>query len=258
MKTVSKTIKLFGGAWKVAYGDFITSLMALFLVLWVLSMQVEQTFATTDYFQSAYLFGYTPSDPIIQPETRVGSIINQIIGYEESVIPKDEDSQSPISYRIVEQMAMEFYKLLNLEETDPEERVRMEFESDSLRITLFDNDRYPIFTGQNGNFTEWGLTVMKNMAWLLDRHDMRVRIDAHTFRNSGKQGNEFTTTNAQTGNTRDTLVNYGLTPEKIEQLTSFGASSPEKVDNPEHIRNQRLEISIVFDKDSELRTDLLD
>jgi len=258
MKSESKMIKFFGGAWKVAYGDFITSLMALFLVLWVLSQQVQQTFATTDYFQSAYLFGYTPSDPIIQPETRVGSIINQIIGYEESVIPKEEESHDPISYRIVEQMAMEFYKLLNLEEPDPQQRVKMEFESDRLRITLFDNDRYPIFTGQNGNFTEWGLTVMKNMAWLLDRHEMRVRIDAHTFRSLTDQGNEFATTNAQTGSTRDTLVKYGLTPEKIEQLTSFGASSPDKVDNPEHIRNQRLEISIVFDQDSVLKAELLD
>jgi chemotaxis protein MotB len=257
MKTASNTIKLFAGAWKVAYGDFITSLMALFLVLWVLSMQVEQTFATTDYFQSAYLFGYTPSDPIIQPETRVGSIVNQIIGYEESVIPKEEDSYDPISYRIVEQMAMEFYKLLNLEEPDPQQRVKMELESDSLRITLFENDRYPIFTGQNGNFTEWGSTVMKNMAWLLDRHDMRVRIDAHTYRKD-VEGNDFATTNAQTGSTRDALVKYGLTPKKIEQLTSFGSSTPDNVDNPEHIRNQRLEISIVFDKDTEVRTDLLD
>jgi len=249
--------KLFAGAWKVAYGDFITSLMALFLVLWVLSMQVEQTFATTDYFQSAYLFGYTPADPVIQPETRVGSIINQVIGYEESVLPNEEESRDTIQYRVLEQMAMEFYKLLNLEEPDPMERVKIKIEQDSLRITLFDNDRYPIFTNQTGVFTDWGLTVMKHMAWLLDRHDMRVRIDAHTFLNSD-QGNEFDITNAQTGSTRDKLVRYGLTPAKVEQLTSFGASTPDKIDNPEHRRNQRLEISIVFDKDTELRTHELD
>jgi chemotaxis protein MotB len=267
-KTI-QTLKLFGGAWKVAYGDFITALMALFLVLWVLSMQVEQTFATTDYFQSAYLLGFTPSDPVIQPETRPGSIVNQIIGYEESVLPNEEESRDTIQYKVLEQMAMQYYKLLNLEEYDPSERVKIKIEQDSLRITLFDNDNHPVFTGQNAEFTEWGLTVLRNMSWLLTRESvtvnnqqekippMRVRIDAHTFRNPDKD-NEFQATNDQAGTTREKLVWYGLPESQVEHLTSWGASTPENVKDPENRRNQRLEISIVFDKDTELRTDLID
>ena len=256
-------IKFFAGAWKVAYGDFVTGMMALFLVLWITTMRTDEVFATTRYFKDSYLFGYTPSDPIKQPETRTGSIVNQIIGYEESVLPNEEQPRDTIQYRVLEQMAMEFYKLLNLEEPDPDERVKIKIEQDSLRITLFDNDRYPIFTDQNGEFTDWGSTVMKNMAWLLDRHDMRVRIDAHTWKNSNQNVHDrvdaaFIATSSQTDNTRKELLKYGLTPTKIEQLSSFGDVFPSDVTDPEGRKNQRLEISIVFDKDTQLRTDLLD
>ena len=151
---------------------------------------------------------------------------------------------------------MEFYKLLNLEEPDPDERVKIKIEQDSIRITLFDNDRFPIFTGQNGDFTNWGSTVMKHMSWLLERHDMRVRIDAHSYRNPGSDA--FDATLAQTASTRNELLKYGLSPSKIEQLTSFGDSLPDNPEKPEGLKNQRLEISIVFDKDDQVRPDLLD
>ena len=147
-----------GGAWKVAYGDFVTGMMALFLVLWITTMKTDEVFATTRYFKDSYLFGYTPSDPIKQPESRTGSIVNQIIGYEESVLPNEEQPRDTIQYKVLEQMAMEFYKLLNME-PDPNERVKIKIEQDSLRITLFDNDRDPLFTGQTGEFTNWAVPL---------------------------------------------------------------------------------------------------
>ena len=119
-KPTPKTRFHAGGAWKVAYGDFVTGMMALFLVLWITTMKTDEVFATTRYFKDSYLFGYTPSDPIKQPESRTGSIVNQIIGYEESVLPNEEQPRDTIQYKVLEQMAMEFYKLLNME-SDPNE-----------------------------------------------------------------------------------------------------------------------------------------
>ncbi len=40
----------FGGAWKVAYADFVTGMMSLFLVLWILSQDEEVIIATTRFF----------------------------------------------------------------------------------------------------------------------------------------------------------------------------------------------------------------
>ena len=46
-----------GGAWKVAYADFVTAMMALFIVLWVLSQSEEVKQAVASYFQDP-LSGY--------------------------------------------------------------------------------------------------------------------------------------------------------------------------------------------------------
>ena len=43
-----------GGAWKVAYADFITALMALFMVLWISSQDEEILLATAGYFQNPF------------------------------------------------------------------------------------------------------------------------------------------------------------------------------------------------------------
>ena len=95
---------------------------------------------------------------------------------------------------------------------------------------------------------------MKHMAWLLDRHDMRTRIDAHTYKGNG---DAFATTTEQADKSRRELLRYGLNPSKVEQVTSFGDAVPSNPNNPAERKNQRLEISIAFDKDDRLRPDLL-
>ena len=46
-----------GGAWKVAYADFVTGMMSLFLVLWILSQDEEVIIATTRFFRDPYKAG---------------------------------------------------------------------------------------------------------------------------------------------------------------------------------------------------------
>ena len=50
-----------GGAWKVAYADFVTGMMSLFLVLWILSQDEEVIIATTRFFRDPYKIP-TPQD----------------------------------------------------------------------------------------------------------------------------------------------------------------------------------------------------
>ena len=50
-----------GGAWKVAYADFVTGMMSLFLVLWILSQDEEVIIATTRFFRDPYKAGVPKS-----------------------------------------------------------------------------------------------------------------------------------------------------------------------------------------------------
>ena len=55
-----------GGAWKVAYADFVTGMMSLFLVLWILSQDEEVIIATTRFFRDPYKAGVPKSTPVEQ------------------------------------------------------------------------------------------------------------------------------------------------------------------------------------------------
>ena len=71
MSTYSKKSQKFlsgshGGAWKVAYADFVTGMMSLFLVLWILSQDEEVIIATTRFFRDPYKAGVPKSTPIEQ------------------------------------------------------------------------------------------------------------------------------------------------------------------------------------------------
>ncbi len=63
---ILKVRKVFGGAWKVAYADFVTGMMSLFLVLWILSQDEEVIIATTRFFRDPYMAGVPKSTPVEQ------------------------------------------------------------------------------------------------------------------------------------------------------------------------------------------------
>ena len=67
-----------GGAWKVAYADFVTGMMSLFLVLWILSQDEEVIIATTRFFRDPYKAGVPKSTPVEQKDARPGSMVDQI------------------------------------------------------------------------------------------------------------------------------------------------------------------------------------
>ena len=58
--------KAHGGAWKVALCDFVTGMMSLFLVLWILSQDEEVIIATTRFFRDPYKAGVPKSTPVEQ------------------------------------------------------------------------------------------------------------------------------------------------------------------------------------------------
>ena len=69
----------FAGAWKVAYADFVTGMMSLFLVLWILSQDEEVIIATTRFFRDPYKAGVPKSTPVEQ-RMLVQAVVDQIVG----------------------------------------------------------------------------------------------------------------------------------------------------------------------------------
>ncbi len=229
-----------GGAWKVAYADFVTAMMALFMVLWISAQDQEILIATSKYFQSPFNTPMDASSGVMDSEGGEGS--------GESAA-SDEMPTSMADMAFLNQLAREFYKLLNIDDSSNDMPVEVRVTNDGLRITVFDRTDRPIFEADTDEFTEWGRFVVQNLAWVLDRYDFRVRIDGHTASGYTGKATDYTAweLSADRANaTRRALQYYAVPAGKIERVTGFAdtVSLPGKA--PDDSANQRIELSMVI------------
>lgn len=227
-----------GGAWKVAYADFVTAMMALFMVLWICSQDKEILLETAKYFQSPF-----------------NSPLRQTYGLMEDGSPSYQNDEgqatSIIDMAFLHKLAEEFMRLLDLEDAVTEKPVDVHVTTDGLRITLFDQSKQPLFEPYSDKLTPWGDFTLQNLSWIVDRYDMKIRIDA--FTSPLPEGAEppsldydaFDLTASRANKTQKILKHYGLS-RSIDRITGFGDTRPCDGVASTSDRNQRIEISLVL------------
>ena len=166
-----------GGAWKVAYADFVTGMMSLFLVLWILSQDEEVIIATTRFFRDPYKAGVPKSTPIEQKDARPGSMVDQIVGRSDTTMRNTDDTSS-IDIDVLHRIAQDWYKRLRLHEID-DETIQIEATTDGIKVTLFHGDEKPMFERASNALTDHGKKVMQRMSWLLSQHVLIFRVDSY-------------------------------------------------------------------------------
>ena len=273
------------GAWKVAYADFVTGMMSLFLVLWILSEDEEVIIATTRFFRDPYKAGVPKSTPVEQKDARPGSMVDQIVGRSDTTMRNTNDTTS-IDVDILYRIANDWFARLKQHELD-EETVHIEVQNERIHVTLFHGDDKPLFEPSSPKLTKFGRKVVNQMAWLLDRHLMISRIDSHT--NHLEEGRETPLVNIVAGQVVPTLAREKRLSEhdegklsewkmsldqayevlhtltffssplggesdllaKMEGMKGHGSNIPNKRFPNRPDKNRRVELSLVIDKSKE-------
>jgi chemotaxis protein MotB len=237
-----------GGAWKVAYADFVTAMMALFMVLWISAQDQKILIATSKYFQS----------PFKSPLPDHSGVMAQSQHSEEGSGKKDEaggaseqnpDKSKQIEISFLNSAASDFFRMLQMNEDLASKSIDVEVTSDGLRITLFDRANRPLFEGNGFEFTDWGRHAMQSLAWLIDRHRFRVTIDGHTrteleFTRDSYSAWELSSDRANAA--RRALVHYAVSPGMIERVTGYGDTRPLDGIAPHDESNQRITLSLTM------------
>jgi len=239
-----------GGAWKVAYADFVTAMMALFMVLWISAQDQKILIATSKYFQSPFSSPLPDHSGVMShsqhPEEGSGKVKEDGGGSEK---PTDSNKQIEISF--LNSAAADFYRMLQIDEDLAAKSIDVQVTSDGLRITLFDRANRPLFEGNGIEFTEWGRHAMQSLAWLIDRHQFRVTIDGHTrteleFTRDSYSAWELSSDRANAA--RRSLVHYAVNPGMIERVTGYGDTRPIDGIAPHEESNQRITLSLSLGK----------
>lgn len=237
-----------GGAWKVAYADFVTAMMALFMVLWISSQDQEVLIATSRYFQQ----------PFTSPMSEGGGVLNR--GGKESMDqpssssrvsePRDASGAGAareVDLKFLSSLAQDFYRQFQMDANAVDRPIDIEVTSDGLRVTLFDRSKKPLFVDQSAEFTEWGAFVMEGLAWMIDRNEFQVIIEGHTRKGLDLPRPEYSTWELSTDRanaTRRALTRYAVAPELIRRVTGYGDTRPVPLEPPASESNQRVAISL--------------
>ena len=225
-----------GGAWKVAYADFVTAMMALFMVLWISAQDKQILLATSSYFKQPFNALNKSSVGIMKTENG-GSH-----GAE-----KSQASSAASNLAFLTVLAKELNKMLNVSDAAAERPVDMEITSDGLKITLYDRQSQPLFEKNSAKPTDWGVFVLQNLAWLAERNNLRMTIDGHTaagFVPLSKDYGPWELSADRANASRRLMEFYAVDPKKIERVTGYADTRPLPKLPPDSESNQRITISL--------------
>ncbi len=212
-----------GGAWKVAYADFITAMMALFMVLWILGNEEDLLENFQEYFRN-------PPSPFDRQAGKYPVEIGEFSG--NSTSGGDEAFFDRVDPEILKSIVKEFYRVLDLQgdEGDPPP-VDITITSDGLRMVIFDRGDAPMFENRETELTTWGAFLLENLAWLLARYDFQIVVGSHSGTaeaGSGESGGDATwgLTLERANRVREELQHYSGGGLNFKQVSGYGASQP--------------------------------
>jgi chemotaxis protein MotB len=214
-----------GGAWKVAYADFVTAMMALFIVLWLLSASEKVQKAVGGYFQ----------DPT--GKGRQTGTTSAGIGETLTVNRKDlQDLKEKL-----EQAMKQIPELQRMQN-----QVRLTMTAEGLRIDLLETERGFFFEKGNPRPSEAGTDLLHVLANELVKLPNKVAIEGHT--DSTPYGrpdySNWELSSDRANAARRILVQTGLNEERISQVRGFADQRLLVKTDPTNPSNRRISIIV--------------
>jgi len=159
-----------GGSWKVAYADFVTAMMALFLCLWLTSQDQKIKDAVERAFRNPFSSVTKESVGII-PNKDASSTYKQQGRF---------TSISAIEVEAMHHLSEDLAKLFK-DQDAAMSTVKIDVTSEGLSINVFDRSQRPIFNPGSAVFTDYGGWVFSTLAWEIARYThFRIELEGHT------------------------------------------------------------------------------
>ncbi len=230
-----------GGSWKVAYADFVTSMMALFLVLWLVGSDQETRLAVQRYFRGEIT---KQGKDGTQNYSKQQPFANQA---------KDRASRNLVEQQDMKRELERLREQLNTSSENGDDLIRYQFLADGVRITVIDSNAKPFFDPGTAHLTNYGTWVLKTTAWYLDRFPFQLEVEGHTQKGAEIAGTPSTTGGDQPNQNwdisttraiaaRDTLQDSGLQPDRFWRVIGYSDRVPLEGLKPEAEENRRITI----------------
>jgi chemotaxis protein MotB len=268
-----------GGAWKVAYADFVTAMMAFFLLMWLINTtSPQQKRGIADYFAPASVSQSTSGSGGILAGTALGddgSKSNGSMAAIEKLAPetppttKDTGQSSKNSGSTLDTASEEALKaalekreeaafqsaaqsLRQAMQDMPElaelsKQVLIDQTPEGLRIQLVDQEGRSMFDPGSAKPNDRAKILLRAVAKIAQRLPNRVTIAGHTSANAdgSKSQGDWTLSSARADSARQIMQAGGIDADRIYQVSGKAASDPLFPDDPTLPGNRRIAIVLL-------------
>jgi chemotaxis protein MotB len=269
-----------GGAWKVAYADFVTAMMAFFLLMWLLNTtSPEQKQGIADYFAPASISSSTSGSGGILGGTSLGddgakadgkmSVIQQMAP--EAPTETNKDGQSTASASLDSASEEALRDALAKKEQDsfasaaqslrqslqdmPElaelsKQIMIDQTPEGLRIQLIDQDGRSMFKENSRDPNDRARILLRAVAKVINQLPNRITISGHTSASAiGKRADSDWALSAERADaSRQVLRGAGVDEDRIYQVSGKANSEPLYADDPTLPGNRRISIVLLREK----------
>lgn len=214
-----------GGAWKVAYADFVTAMMALFIVLWLLSASEKVQKAVGGYFQDPTGKGRQTGS------TNAGAGETLTLNRADLEHLKEK----------VEEALKQIPTLKNVEN-----QIRMTITTEGLRIDILETDRGLFFEAGVPKPTEAGASLLEILGRELTKLPNKVAIEGHTdAKPYGRPDYSNWELSADRANAaRRILEQAGMPENRISQVRGFADQRLLMKNDPTNPANRRISVIV--------------
>ena len=217
-----------GGAWKVAYADFVTAMMALFIVLWLLNASKQIQEAVGGYFKDP-----SGTSKMVGTDMR-GSGDNFTVSKDNMTTLKEE-----LQKRI--RKMNDFEKLKN--------QIEITVTSEGLRIELMETEKGTFFDSGSSRPSDNGKELLSLLAQQLGKLPNRLSIEGHTdskpYSGKNEYGNwELSADRANAA--RRLMQEEGVRPDQVSQVRGYADQLLRNKDNPENPSNRRISVIVEY------------
>ena len=217
-----------GGAWKVAYADFVTAMMALFIVLWLLNSSKQVQEAVGGYFK----------DPT-GTSKKVGS--NMAGAGENFILTRDNMPKLKEQLQSAMRQMSDFEKLKS--------HIEMTVTAEGLRIELSESASGTFFDSGSAKLNGDGSGMLQTLAQELGKLPNKLSIEGHTdskpYAPSAAYGNwELSADRANAA--RRVMQASGIRADQVTQVRGFADQRLRKTDAPLDPSNRRISLIVQY------------
>lgn len=246
-----------GGAWKIAYADFVTAMMAFFLLMWLLSSTSKAKLeGIAEYFKTPIKVAMSGGSSVSERSTVIkggGKDPTTKVGEVRKVIDLDT-AKAEIERRERQQLEALKKKIEDAIDANPilrqfKKQLLLDITSEGLRIQVVDEQNRPMFGLASAALQPYTRDILRELGRMLNDVPNRIGLSGHTdsvVYANGERGYSNWELSADRANaSRRELVHGGMQEAKVLRVVGLSSAVPLDKSDANNPINRRISIIVM-------------